>query len=328
MILGLIAAPAVQAKTWNLRFTCSYMENNPIYAKGVIPWLAQVKKATNDQVRIRHFNPNTICPEAEIYASIQKRVIEIGALNHSRNPGLFPLHDAFSLPMLSGNSAEHAQKVWNMYQKYPALRKEMAAINVLGYWAGGSMQILTRDKQVKTLEDMKGLRLACLNRPFADIVAALGADPIIVPGVDLYMALARNQVDGVFFSVSAMSSFKLNEMVKYATLGGFAMDSFYCGINKKVWSDFPDDIQKQILGTLGNEWPSRISSPMDQAEFSERERLSKDGMVFYDLPEQEKARWIKAVEKLDDAWKSNITKAGLMTQDEADAFISELRSPL
>ncbi len=140
-----------EAKTWNLRFTGSDFEGHPSVANGLLPWLKEIEKTTNGQVKIRYFNPNTICPVNEIVSSIENGAIDLGAIDHARNTGKFPLHDVFVLPLLTGNSTAQGITAWRMFAKTPALQKEMAKVKVLGYWGGGSMQIMTKNKAVLKL---------------------------------------------------------------------------------------------------------------------------------------------------------------------------------
>ena len=97
------AAPA-EAKTWNLRFTGSDFEAHPSVANGLKPWFKDIEKATNGQVKIRYFNPNTIAGVNEVVSSLESGAIDMGTIDHARNAGRFPLHDVFVLPMLTGSS--------------------------------------------------------------------------------------------------------------------------------------------------------------------------------------------------------------------------------
>lgn len=315
----------VHAKTWNLRYTGSYMAKNPILVEALTPYFKELAEKTDNQIKIRMFNPNTLCPVLEIYSSIATRAIDLGGINHTQNTGLFPLHDVFMLPLISSSSAGHGQLAWEFYQKMPALQAEMKNIHVLGYWAGGSMQIMTKKKQVKTMSDLEGLRIGVLAKPFADMISAWGANPIILTGPDLYLALARNQVDGVFFTIPAMTSNKLQEHIKYVTVGNFSMDTFYLGMNKKLWLSLPADIQQTINTSLEDNWAARISSAMDNAQKKQRKQLTEEGLVFYDLTNQEKETWVQVVKHIETEWLETVVERDIMTLEEAQALLQSVR---
>ena len=314
-----------QAKTWNLRFTGSDFESHPSVANGLLPWLKEIEKATNGQVKIRYFNPNTICPVTEIVTSIESGAIDMGAIDHARTTGRFPLHDVFLLPLITGNSTAQGVAAWRMLQSSPLLQKEMDSVKVLGYWGGGSMQVMTKAKPVTKLEDMKGLRMTCMSKPFADAVQALGANPITVPLPDIYMTLSRNSADSALFSLLASGSIKIQDIIKHVTMVSLCKDIRFVGINKDLWNSFPPDIQKAIESTCcSEEWVIRMSQTMDNGDIAGKELLSKAGAKFYTLDAAEHERWVKACAPLDKAWVDKVVELGINRSD-AEALLQQVR---
>ena len=314
-----------EAKIWNLRFTGSDFEAHPSVAKGLIPWFKEIEKATNGQIRIRYFNPNTIAPVSEIVTSIESGAIDMGAIDHARNAGRFPLHDVFVLPLLNNCSTAQGIAAWRVFLESPLLQKEMESVKVLGYWGGGSMQVMTKDRPVRKLEDMKGLRMACLSRPFANAVEALGANPITVPRPDIYMSMSRNTADSTLFSLLAAGSIKIQNIIRHITLVSLMKDVRFVGINRDLWNSFPPDIQKAIESTCVSEaWAARMSQIMDAADADGRELFTKSGATFYSLDADEYARWVKACSRLDQAWIDKVVGLGTDRKD-AEALLKRVR---
>lgn len=315
-----------QAKTWNLRVTGSDFESHPSVANGLLPWFKEIEKATSGQVKIRYFNPNTICPVNEIVTSIESGAIDMGAIDHARNTGRFPLHDVFLLPLITGNSTAQGVTAWRVFQSSPLLQKEMASVKVLGYWGGGSMQIMTKEKPVTKLEDMKGLRMTCMSKPFADAVQALGANPITVPLPDIYMTLSRNSADSALFSLLASGSIKIQDIVRHITMVSLCKDIRFVGINKELWDSFPPDIQKAIESTCCSEsWAARMSGVMDEGDVSGRELLTRAGAKFYTLDDAEYERWVKACAPLDQAWINKVVELGGIAEKDARTLLEQVR---
>ena len=316
-----------EAKTWNLRFTGSDFESHPSVANGLLPWIKEVEKATNGQVKIRYFNPNTICPVNEVVSSIEKGAISMGAIDHARNAGKFPLHDVFVLPLLTGNSTAQGVTAWRIYSKTPALQKEMAKVKVLGYWGGGSLHVMTKSKAVQNLDDMKGLRVACLSKPFADVVSTLGGNPIIVPLPDIYLTLSRNIADSTLFSLLAAGSIKIQNIIKHVTVASLIKDVRFVGMNWDVWNSFPPEIQKAIESTCcSEEWARKMSQAMDNGDISGRKLLDKCGAKFYTLEPEEHAKWVKTCAPLDQRWVDKVVKLGAATREEAENLLKEVRA--
>lgn len=313
-------------KTWNLRFTGPDVETHPSVANGFLPWFKDVEKATNGRVKIRYFNPNTIAPVNEIVTSIESGAIDMGTIDHARNAGRFPLHDVFVLPMLTGNSTAQGVAAWKVYQDTPALQKEMDSMKVLGYFGGGSMQVMTKNKPVEKLEDMKGLRMATLSKPFADAAQALGANPITIPVTDFYTSLSRNTVDSALFSNLAAGSIKIQDLIKNVTIADLMKDVRFIAMNKEVWDSFPPDIQEAIESTcVDGALALRISQAMDNADAAGRELLKNAGAQYIELSPEERVRWIKAVEPIDNAWVEKVVQGGV-DRAEAEALLKKART--
>ena len=317
---------ASDARTWNLRFTGTDNETHPSVANGLIPWTREVERVTNGRVRIRYFNPNTIAPATEIPTSIESGAIDMGVVDHGRTAGLFPLHDVFVLPLLSNSSTAHGLAAWRVYQQTPALQNEMRKYKILGYWGGGGLHILTLNRPVRSLEDLKGMRITAMHRAAGDTVAALGANPVVMPVPDYYMALSRKTADGALFSMLAAPSIKLDELVKHATVVNILRDLRFVGMNWDVWNSFPPEIQKAIESISGDEaFARRISEAMDSADIVGRKVLEGAGCSFYTLSPEEFARWVDACKDLDQVWLDRVVKAGAATREEAEALLKTVR---
>ncbi len=327
VILGLcvMAGPAL-AKTWNLRYTSSYPDRHPTIINGILPWFEEIQKVTNDQVKIRNFNPNTICPEGEIYASAVKGAIDMGASNHVRVTGRFPLHEVFSLPLIAGGSEALAETSWRVYEETPALQKEMSETKVLGYWASAPYQIHTVSKPIKTLEDLKGMRILAWSKFTADMLTAWGANPIIISSPESYLALSRAQAEGIMCPLAPFRSLKLNEATKYTVVGNFSGDSWFCVMNKDRWNEFPDDVKAAFSGTLTKDWANRMGRTLDVGGAEDVEMLKKAGHTFYTLPQEERARWSAATSHMEQAWVDKVVKLGLLSEADAKALVKKVRA--
>ena len=312
------------ARTYNLRFTASTFEQHPSVANGLIPWFKDVEKATDGKIRIRFFGPNTICPVNEITQSILSGAIDMGTSNHNANTGLFPLHDVFFLPMLAQTSVVEGLTGWEMYCKYASLQKEMEKMKVVSYWGGGVLHVFTTKKPVRTLEDLKGLRLIGLNKGFADIIRALGAEPIIVPFSDVYMAMSRNQADGALWSYIATPSAKMEEFTRYVTEVGLSSDLRFIAINKKLWDGMDPELQQKFNSASDPvQLNLRISKAIEEGDVVGKQALEKAGCTFYQLPQEERQRWIKAITPLHEAWIHDVVERGVCTEQEARTLLED-----
>ena len=78
---------------------------------------------------------------------------------------------------------------------------EPKGLKALAVMRGADTILIFRDRQVRTPEDMKDLRIRVAGPGvYADIVKSLGATPVVFPAIEMGAALARGAMDGIITS--------------------------------------------------------------------------------------------------------------------------------
>ena len=98
----------------------------------------------------------------------------------------------------------------------PVLEKEYNA-KVLALWSNSAPVLVTRDNPVRTLEDMKGLKVRVTSKQDVPFVEALGASAVAQPVNVINQNLANGVIDAIAIDPSAIGSFKLHEPANYVT---------------------------------------------------------------------------------------------------------------
>lgn len=76
---------------------------------------------------------------------------------------------------------------------------------------------MMRDKPVRSLEDLAGLKIRVSSSSAAAIVEAYGATPVPMPANKVYTAMNTGVVDGALMGSDSLLIFKLIETTKYVT---------------------------------------------------------------------------------------------------------------
>ena len=72
----------------------------------------------------------------------------------------------------------------------------MHGLKVLAVQGGTLPGIVTRDRPIRRLDDLRGPSHPCAHR-VADVLRELGADPVDMPMGEVYQAMAKRIIDGV-----------------------------------------------------------------------------------------------------------------------------------
>ena len=135
-----------------------------------------------------------------------------------------------------------------MLDFYDKLFREKLGVAVLGLPSYIRFVIFLK-KPIRTLDDLKGLRLRTVAGAYTSVVEGLGASPVGVPPTDMYSALERGLVDGVCFPLQ-VSDLGVADVAKYVVFPPFwvCTDYFLC-INASKLDGLPADAKKLVVST-------------------------------------------------------------------------------
>jgi TRAP-type C4-dicarboxylate transport system substrate-binding protein len=232
VLLSLLITPSI-AQVIKLTFA----DQNPTTGWGptnaVQPWVKKVEEATKNRVKIDIFPAQTLAKGPDIWNAVKSGVADMGWCWHGYWPDMTPLSDILHLLGLSFKSAEQASEIlWRLYEKFPAIQREYKDFQLLLLYAGDPRFLITNKKQVKTLEDIKGMKMRTPGGPPTEQLKALGAVPVLIPMPDVYQSLDKGVVDGNVISWEAIYSFRLYEVVKYYTFAPLTSTYFSIPMNK------------------------------------------------------------------------------------------------
>ena len=177
-------------------------------------WCDEVKKRTNGQVSVQYFPGQTLTPARQAYDGVVNGLSDLAMGCFAYTRGRFPAMETLDLP-LGYKSGVQATQTANLF--YDRIKpKELDQVEVMYVHTHGPGLLFTRDKAVRTLEDVKGLKIRS-HGTSAKLVKALGGVPVTLPMPDTYQSLAKGIVDGSFYPVESNLGWKLAETVKYGT---------------------------------------------------------------------------------------------------------------
>src|SRR5215468_9653376 len=132
-------------------------------AHALYPWVKQVEEATKGRVKLEVFPSQTLIKGIDMWKGIRTGIADIGWCVHGYWPEQTPLSDVMSLPFLPLTSAEKGSEVlWKLYEKFLSIQKEYGEIQPIVLHTTSPNFLLSNKKQVKTLEDFKGLKVRVL----------------------------------------------------------------------------------------------------------------------------------------------------------------------
>ncbi len=271
-------------------------------------WGKEIAKRTNGRVQVTMFYGGTLTPADKCYDGVVKGISDVGFSVLSYTMGKFPLCEVLDLPLGSKTATTATRLVNDFYNKFKP--KELDETKLMYLHAHGPGLLHTK-KPVKTLEDLKGVKIRATGTT-AKVVGALGATPVAMPMGDTYDAISRGVAEGVVCPMEALQGWKLGEVIKYTTQNyGSAYNMvFFVVMNKNKWNSFPPDIQK-IIEQINGEWIVKQGQTWDEIDKAGIDFSVKHGDTLIPLTTEEDARWVKATQPLFDEYVKDKTAKGL-----------------
>ncbi len=252
--IGLIMAiPCISvAEVITLRLADQNPETGWGSTNAMLPWIKKVEEATNGRVKIQPYFSQTLAKGKDTWSAVKNGIADMAWCPHGYWPGMTPMASVITLAGLPIDSAEKGSEVlWNLYEKFPEVREGYKDNHVLFLFTSTPYHLITTKKQVKLLDDFKGMKIRTFGDQQPAQMKAFGATPISIPMPDTYTALQKGVVDGMAAPWDAIFSFRLYEVAPKFTYAPLGVLSFSVVINKKKWESLPKDIQEAITSVSG-----------------------------------------------------------------------------
>jgi TRAP-type C4-dicarboxylate transport system substrate-binding protein len=280
----------------------------PVHA--LQPWVKKVEDATKGKVKIEVYYSQTLAKGPDIWNAVKSGIADMGWCFHGYWPGMTPLADVISLPALPFTTGEKGSEIlWKLYEKFPEIQKEFQDVKTLMLWTSHPYLLITTKKQVKTLEDLKGMKIRMTGGPPMDQMKALGGVPMLIPMPDNYISMQKGVIDGMGAPWEAIYAFRLYEVVKYYTKTPFPAVYFSMSVNKNKWNSLPKDVQNAIMSVSGLEgskfWGHNFFDTAKEGVYEKAKEAGRE-IVYYELPAEERARWLEVGGK--PIWKEWVKK--------------------
>ncbi len=308
VFVAVASAAYGQAKPIELSYSNQFPAT---YGQGLASaaWAKEIEKRTNGRVKITIHYSGTLTDPVNCYEGVVTDISDIGHSCLAYTRGRFPLMEVLDLPGYPLNALVPTRVTEDFYRKF--MPKELADTHVLYMHAHLPGTITTVKKPVRSLEDMKGLRIRSTGLA-TKIVEALGATPVAMTKGDQYDAMRKGVVDGTVSTPNELLGWKVAEVAQYSTLlldVGY-VTAMFITMNNDKWKSLPPDIQK-VFTEVSNEWVEYTGKEWNRMEIEGYQHGKKVGHTFIYLTPQEQARWRNAVKPLQDDYVKATESKGL-----------------
>ncbi|HET9715465.1 MAG TPA: TRAP transporter substrate-binding protein [Pseudolabrys sp.] len=193
---GVATSAAAQTK-WDM--PTPYPDGN-FHTKNVIQFSGDVEKATKGSLKITVHSAGSLIKHPEIKRSVRQGTAPIGEILESLSSNEAAVYGLDSVPFLA--TGYDASRKLYAAQK-PFLEKQLASEGLmLLFSVPWPPQGLYAKREIKSVDDLKGLKFRTYNAMIGRIAALAGAIPTQIEVPDLPTAFATGRVDVMITSAS------------------------------------------------------------------------------------------------------------------------------
>ncbi|MBS28944.1 MAG: hypothetical protein CL566_08500 [Alphaproteobacteria bacterium] len=201
---------------------------------------------------------------------------------------VFPKTNVMGLPDLCDSAFSCTEA---MQRVRGELEKEYNA-KVIAIWANAPPVLITKDKAVRSLEDLAGMKIRVTSKSDVPIVEALGASAVAQPVTVINQNLANGVIDGIMIDPSAIGAFKLFEPANYVTTWFPGSGSaFVLLMNKDVYNGLSDEEKGWVDAAASTELSLGAGKAYDAASARGIGAAKKNGNEMIELSDAEKAKF-------------------------------------
>lgn len=244
---GIIGPTRARAASFTYKLGLDQPASHP-QTKRIVEAAKAIGEATDGALTVRVYPNNQLGGDTHMLAQLRSGALEFMQIGNNILANVVPQTSLADLPFAYDGYDQLWSTLDGPFGDYlrDAIRKAGLQVFDKG-WDAGMRNVFTSDREVKTVADIKGLKLRVPEAPIQQATfKAIGASPTPINNNELYSAIQTHLVDGAEQPLISIESAKLYEVSKYISMTQHQSTSFQMLGNGAAWKRLPKDIQDVV----------------------------------------------------------------------------------
>jgi TRAP-type C4-dicarboxylate transport system substrate-binding protein len=288
-------------------------------------WAKEVERVTNGRVKFQMLPKHPVAPGGT-FDGVRDGLMDVSFVTASYTPARHPLPLLAELPGNGATAEINSVAYSRIHWKYLHQAGEYKGVKLLGVFTHGPGQMFMTKKPVNSVADLAGMKVRSGGGISEASAKILGASPFVKPAPESYELLSSGVADATFFPSESIRSFKLDKIVKFATVfpGGFYSSSFGFFMNEDKWNKLSKQDQDAIMSVSGESLARLAGKSWDAADKEGWEALRAAGATIQEASPAFVADVRKRTEPLVQDWIKAAKAKGI----DGDKALAEFRAEL
>jgi tripartite ATP-independent transporter DctP family solute receptor len=279
---SVLAAAAAAAMAWSVTPSMAqewrgWNIHVPDYpnSRGLDRWTELVGQRTNNRIRMRTFHGGQLGGQDEAIQQLRLGAIDFANFNLSPLNNLVAETQVLTLPFVFRDTGHVYRTVDGpIGDELGRLIEQRLNMVVLSWFDGGARSMFTRERAIRTVEDMRGLKIRVQTSDlWVDLIRAMGANPTPIPFAELYSALQQGVVDGAENNWPSYESQRFFEVARHFSTTEHSNVPEVVVVSKLRWDRLNEADRAMLRET------AREAATVQRQLWAEREKVSRDRVI-------------------------------------------------
>jgi TRAP-type C4-dicarboxylate transport system substrate-binding protein len=287
--LALLFPLAGKAQT-ELKFSTFVPPTHGFAVDVLEPLGKEIEKKTGGKVSVRVFAGNTPFGKVENQADqVKQGVVDLAFGLNGIPRGRYLRTSIMEMPFVAESADSASRALWAM--RGGLLADDWKEFKLAALHCHNPGLFHTRDKPLKDIHDVKGLRMRAPNPPTQALLAFLGATPVGMPPGQVYENLDKGVIDGAVFPWDAIKGFRLENSLKHHLDARVYTSCFHLVMNPKRFAALPADVRKAIDESIGDPLVARFGGLWDKWDQAGLDAVEPLGHPIVPVSDATREKW-------------------------------------
>ena len=308
-VVALAQAPVV-----TLKFHTFMSPQSNVWLNMHKAWMDKVEKESGGRIKFEAYPAMQLGgTPVQLYDQAKDGVVDVIWTLPGNTAGRFPRVEVFELPFMMTNAEATSKAYWEYVQTFAA--DEFKDVQVLALQVHGPGVIHTIDKPIKSVDDMKGVKMRAPTRQVNKLMASLGATPVGMPLPGIPDALSKGTIQGAVIPWEVVPSVKVHELTKFHAEfepagGALYTTTFVMTMNKAKYNRLPADLKKIIDNNSGMATSAWLGKTQQAGDAAGRKSASDRNNTIFTVNVAEAQNFRRKSRAIEVEWVEDMNKRG------------------
>jgi TRAP-type transport system periplasmic protein len=258
------------------------------------PWARELEAKTNGAVTVQVSPGTSSLGQAQNQLEqCRNGIVDIAFGICGLPRGRMTRSTIVEMPLLVRTATAGSRALWNL--RGTLLAPDYQGIRPLLLMTHNGGLLHTRDRAIRSPDDLRGLRIRTPSPTVSMMLEFLGAAPVGMPPGQVYESLQRGVLDGAAFPWDPVRAFKLGEVTRHHFDAQIYTAAFWFGMNERSYERLDADVRRVVDSISGEALLRKVGPWWDAWDAAGKATAVERGNSIVTLTREQRGEWDRAL---------------------------------